>query len=126
MVRSRLSPVNPGAMNLVSGPASEHSNQHDYGGAAGEQTERGVGQAGGLGIVALASQAGIDWNEGRRKHTLAEKVLQEIGNSKGGVECVRDIGKPEVVGESPLPHQPDQPTQQDAGSDEEGRSGRRG
>jgi hypothetical protein len=80
----------------------------------------------GLRVFAQASQARVYRNEGRRKDSLTEEILQKIGNAKRRVERVSEVGKAEVVSEGALPDEPDETAQQDSGSDEECRARRRG
>ncbi len=80
----------------------------------------------GLRVFAQASQARVYGDEGRRKDSLAEKILKKIGNAKRRVERVGEISKAEVVSEGALPDEPDETAQQDSGSDEESRARRRG
>jgi hypothetical protein len=104
----------------------KHPDQHDRGGAAGKESKGRIGQMRGLRVFAQASQARIYRNEGRRKDSLTEEILQKIGNAKRRVERVSEVGKAEVVSEGALPDEPDETAQQDSGSDEECRARRRG
>ena len=66
-----------------------------------------AGDAAGFLLVSLGEQARIHRDEGCGKHTFAEQVLQEIGDTKGGVEGIGFIELAEVMGEDALPHQSD-------------------
>jgi hypothetical protein len=79
-----------------------------------------------LRVVAQSSQAGVYGNEGSRKDSFAEEILEKIGNAKRRVERVGDVGKSEVVSEGALPNEPDEAAQQDSRSDEESRARRGG
>ena len=67
-------------------------------------------------MALLRMEPRIHRDEGRRKHALAEEVLQKIGNAKRGAKCVRGIGVAEVVRKDAIAHQPDQTAEQNTDS----------
>ena len=68
----------------------DHADHHHTGHDERQESADGAGHAVGLGLVFLREQPGVDRDEGRRERAFAEKILEEIGNAKGGGERVRD------------------------------------
>ena len=88
MVSSRLAPWKPGAITSInSGVASTPTSTIADVVSARMRAHR-ARHASRFFFVALGQQARIDRNERRRKHALAEQVLQEIGDAERGVEGV--------------------------------------
>ena len=83
-----------------------------------QEREDGFGQPRSFFTALLGMEPRIDRDEGRRKHALAEKILQKIGNAKRGAKCVCGIGVAEVVREDAIAHEADQAAEQDADGDE--------
>ena len=53
-----------------------------------------------------------------RQHALTEQVLNEIGDAESGGERVSLAGEAQIVSEHALPHEPEDPAEENAGSDE--------
>ena len=83
-----------------------HDRQHR--GDEKQERKDGLGQSRGFFTTLLGMEPRIDRDEGRRKHALAEKILQKIGNAKRGAKCVRGIGVAEVVRKDAIAHEADQ------------------
>ena len=96
----------------------EDAGDRQQGGDEKQEREDGFGELRGFFAALLGAEARIDGDEGGRKHALAEKILQKIGNAKRGAEGVGGVGVAEVVREDAIADEADQAAEQDADGDE--------
>src|SRR5262249_44058934 len=68
--------------------------------------------------IALGNKFGVDRDERGRKYAFPEQVLQDVGDSKAGLESVGGSGVTEVVGENAFAHEAGDPAQQDSRRDQ--------
>ncbi len=81
------------------------------------EAEDGAREAAGLLVPPLLQQAAVDGDERRRERSLAEQVLEHVGDAHGRGQRVLVRADAEIAGEHPLADEPHQPAGQDAGED---------
>jgi hypothetical protein len=69
-------------------------------------------------VALFGAEPRVDGDEGGGEHALAEEVLQEVGNAKGGAKGVGGVGVAEVVSEDAVADEADEAAEQDADGDE--------
>lgn len=71
--------------------SGENTEKYEHRSAQGEQSGDCAGRFARFFLIAACKQAGVNGNEGGRKDTFAEKILQEVGNAESSIEGVSDV-----------------------------------
>ena len=125
IVRSRLSPWNPGAMAAISAGVATTPTSTSAATTSASSDATAPATRSALALISPGEERGIDRNERRRERPLAEQVLQEVGNSKRRVERVGGVGlEAEIMGEDARADQAGEPAAEHAGRDQHGGAGR--
>ena len=118
-VRSCFSPSNPGTRIVVSGSANTTPTRLMTPVSAVSRPAMAPARRPGLLVAALGPQAGVDRDERRRQHALAQQVLHQVGDAQRRLEGVGGRARAEEGADDHLADEPGAPGQQDAGRHQE-------
>ena len=120
IVRSRFSPVKPGAITALSAGVATTPARTTTETTSAEQGADGTRHAVGFARLAAREQRRVHRNERRGQRPFAEQVLEEVGDAETGGEGVGGVAlQAEIVREDPLPDEAGKPADENAGGDEE-------